>query len=435
MGEYLSHHRVLQRLAGFRGQHPAQLIGAVEDGIEQPAQYATTLGKAGLCHSRCAMRAAMARRPTSACPWLALRPALHPSRWIAVAHNHAREPMVPMVPDGPPPFFVACFPRVAFRLGVGETGCCRLRTRGFTGFETVADSAVVAAAGCGSTTSASTTMGSTWTAFDRLRGTTAGATDGAARSWLIVLPLAFLRLRWSGFFTMSHRPRAGRPLLAANCSSKTYKRKRKGGRPSARFPAVRVLALGRPAMRPRVRSSRRRTNMVIRNTACASARRDCVAGGDPCALAAWFPKSRRVTTSKPDSGDRRSASAAELSLHDISALAVTRGPGLIGALLVAVQAGKALAFARGLPLVGVNHLEGHLLSAYLSETERDGTTPHVRPPLPHLGLLVSGGHSSLVLVRDFGDYQVLGTTCDDAVGKRFDKVGKLLGLGFIRRGR
>ncbi|HND09991.1 MAG TPA: tRNA (adenosine(37)-N6)-threonylcarbamoyltransferase complex transferase subunit TsaD [Pseudomonadota bacterium] len=121
---------------------------------------------------------------------------------------------------------------------------------------------------------------------------------------------------------------------------------------------------------------------------------------------------------------------AELSLHDISALAVTRGPGLIGALLVAVQAGKALAFARGLPLVGVNHLEGHLLSAYLSETERDGATPHVRPPLPHLGLLVSGGHSSLVLVRDFGDYQVLGTTCDDAAGEAFDKVGKLLGLGY-----
>ena len=117
---------------------------------------------------------------------------------------------------------------------------------------------------------------------------------------------------------------------------------------------------------------------------------------------------------------------AEITLDDISALAVTRGPGLIGALLVAVQAAKALAFARQVPLVGVNHLEAHLLSAYLS----DGTSEHRRPPLPHLGLLVSGGHSSLVLVHDFGRYQVLGTTCDDAAGEAFDKVGKLLGLGY-----
>lgn len=119
---------------------------------------------------------------------------------------------------------------------------------------------------------------------------------------------------------------------------------------------------------------------------------------------------------------------AELSLDDISALAVTRGPGLIGALLVAVQAAKALAFARRLPLVGVNHLEAHLLAAFLSPSP--ATEPHVRPPLPHLGLLVSGGHSSLVLVHDFGHYEVLGTTCDDAAGEAFDKVGKLLGLGY-----
>lgn len=119
-------------------------------------------------------------------------------------------------------------------------------------------------------------------------------------------------------------------------------------------------------------------------------------------------------------------SQAELTLDDISALAVTRGPGLIGALLVAVQTAKALAFARQLPIVGVNHLEAHLLAAYLS----DGTSEHRRPPLPHLGLLVSGGHSSLVLVHDFGRYEVLGSTCDDAAGEAFDKVGKLLGLGY-----
>jgi len=118
--------------------------------------------------------------------------------------------------------------------------------------------------------------------------------------------------------------------------------------------------------------------------------------------------------------------AAKVGLSDIDGVAVTRGPGLVGALLVAVQVGKTLAFARGLPLIGVNHLEGHLLAAFLS----DGSSPGAQPPMPHLGLLVSGGHTSLVLVRDFGSYEVLGSTCDDAAGEAFDKVGKLLGLGY-----
>ena len=113
-------------------------------------------------------------------------------------------------------------------------------------------------------------------------------------------------------------------------------------------------------------------------------------------------------------------------LSQISALAVTRGPGLIGALLVAVQAAKALAFALEVPLVGVNHLEAHLLSAFVAETE-DAPPP---PPFPHVGLLVSGGHTLLVYVRDFGQYEVLGSTCDDAAGEAFDKVGKMLGLGY-----
>jgi N6-L-threonylcarbamoyladenine synthase len=123
---------------------------------------------------------------------------------------------------------------------------------------------------------------------------------------------------------------------------------------------------------------------------------------------------------------------AGLTLDDIDAVAVTRGPGLIGALLVAVQAAKAIAFARGLPLVGVHHLEGHLLAAYLSE-EPSAAQPgavHRPPPMPHLGLLVSGGHTSLVQVHDFGRYEVLGTTQDDAAGEAFDKVGKLMGLGY-----
>ena len=113
-------------------------------------------------------------------------------------------------------------------------------------------------------------------------------------------------------------------------------------------------------------------------------------------------------------------------LAGIDAVAVTRGPGLIGALLVAVQSGKAIAFARGLPLIGVHHLEGHLLATYLT----DGKRAHRAPPLPHLGLLVSGGHSALVRVDAPGRYQILGTTVDDAAGEAFDKVGKLLGLGY-----
>lgn len=113
-------------------------------------------------------------------------------------------------------------------------------------------------------------------------------------------------------------------------------------------------------------------------------------------------------------------------LAGLDAVAVTRGPGLIGALLVAVQAGKAIAFGRGLPLIGVHHLEGHLLAAYLTRDK----SQHRAPPLPHLGLLVSGGHTALVLVHDLGRYEVLGTTVDDAAGEAFDKVGKLLGLGY-----
>ncbi len=116
---------------------------------------------------------------------------------------------------------------------------------------------------------------------------------------------------------------------------------------------------------------------------------------------------------------------AGMGLADLDGVAVTRGPGLVGALLVAVQVGKALAFARNLPLIGVSHLEGHLLAAYLCESDKQAV-----PPLPHLALLVSGGHTALVLVRALGDYTLLGSTADDAAGEAFDKVGKLLGLGY-----
>ncbi len=113
---------------------------------------------------------------------------------------------------------------------------------------------------------------------------------------------------------------------------------------------------------------------------------------------------------------------AGVTLDDIDGIAVTRGPGLVGALLVALQAAKAIAFARDLPLVGVHHLEGHLSAVYL-----DGQP---QPAFPHVALLVSGGHTALLEVVGHGRYRLLGATRDDAAGEAFDKVGKLLGLGY-----
>jgi N6-L-threonylcarbamoyladenine synthase len=115
---------------------------------------------------------------------------------------------------------------------------------------------------------------------------------------------------------------------------------------------------------------------------------------------------------------------AGLELRELDGISVTRGPGLIGALLVGVQVGKSLAAAAGVPLVGVNHLEGHLLSVLLA------AEPQPVPRPPWLGLIVSGGHTSLYDVRALGDYRALGHTLDDAAGEAFDKVAKLLGLPY-----
>lgn len=111
---------------------------------------------------------------------------------------------------------------------------------------------------------------------------------------------------------------------------------------------------------------------------------------------------------------------AGVGLDDIGGVAVTRGPGLIGALLVAVQMGKAIAYARRLPFIGVHHLEGHLSAVHLEPDP---------PPMPHLALVVSGGHTSLIRVEADGLVE-LGATRDDAAGEAFDKVAKLLGLGY-----
>ena len=112
---------------------------------------------------------------------------------------------------------------------------------------------------------------------------------------------------------------------------------------------------------------------------------------------------------------------AKLDYPDLSAVAVTYGPGLVGSLLVGVSAAKALAYALGIPLLGVNHLEGHIYANFLH-------TPDLEFPL--LALLVSGGHTHLILFRGHGDYQVLGQTRDDAAGEALDKVARTLGLGY-----
>jgi N6-L-threonylcarbamoyladenine synthase len=112
---------------------------------------------------------------------------------------------------------------------------------------------------------------------------------------------------------------------------------------------------------------------------------------------------------------------AGLGPEGIDAIAVTAGPGLVGALLVGVQVAKALAAAWGKPLVAVNHLEGHLAAPFLAEPP---------PSFPYLGLVVSGGHTSLYAGRAFGDYLLLGRTRDDAAGEAFDKGAKLLGLPY-----
>ena len=112
---------------------------------------------------------------------------------------------------------------------------------------------------------------------------------------------------------------------------------------------------------------------------------------------------------------------AEMSIHDVDAVAATAGPGLIGGVMVALLAGKGLALAAGKPLIAVNHLEGHALSPRLADPDL---------AFPYLLLLVSGGHCQLLEVRGVGDYARLATTIDDAAGEAFDKAAKLLGLPY-----
>ena len=112
---------------------------------------------------------------------------------------------------------------------------------------------------------------------------------------------------------------------------------------------------------------------------------------------------------------------AKVTLDDIDAIGVTYGPGLVGALLVGVAEAKAIAYAAGKPLIGVHHIEGHIAANFIEHKE-------LEPPF--LCLVVSGGHTHLVCVKDYGEFEILGRTRDDAAGEAFDKVARAIGLGY-----
>ncbi len=112
---------------------------------------------------------------------------------------------------------------------------------------------------------------------------------------------------------------------------------------------------------------------------------------------------------------------AGMTLDQMDAIAVTYGPGLVGSLLVGVSAAKAIAYAKKLPLVGVHHIEGHVAANFIEH-------PELEPPF--ICLIVSGGHTHLVIVKDYGEFEILGRTRDDAAGEAFDKVARSIGLGY-----
>ncbi len=118
---------------------------------------------------------------------------------------------------------------------------------------------------------------------------------------------------------------------------------------------------------------------------------------------------------------RKALSDADTRLEDLDAIAVTYGPGLVGPLLVGVGAAKAIAYAKNIPLVGVNHIEGHISANYVDNKE-------LVPPF--MCLVASGGHSHIVMVKDYGEYEIVGRTHDDAAGEAFDKVARAIGLGY-----
>lgn len=117
---------------------------------------------------------------------------------------------------------------------------------------------------------------------------------------------------------------------------------------------------------------------------------------------------------------------AGITVSDLDGIAFTRGPGLLGSLLVGVSFAKGLALSHDIPMMEVNHLQGHIFSHFIDLSDRD--IPH--PEFPFLCLLVSGGHSQIVLVKDYADMEIIGTTIDDAAGEAFDKCAKVMGLPY-----
>ena len=118
---------------------------------------------------------------------------------------------------------------------------------------------------------------------------------------------------------------------------------------------------------------------------------------------------------------REALAEAGMKLEEMDAIGVTYGPGLVGALLVGVAAAKAISYAKNIPLVGVHHIEGHISANYIENKD-------LEPPF--LGMVVSGGHTHLEMVKDYGKYEILGKTRDDAAGEAFDKVARAIGLGY-----
>jgi N6-L-threonylcarbamoyladenine synthase len=118
---------------------------------------------------------------------------------------------------------------------------------------------------------------------------------------------------------------------------------------------------------------------------------------------------------------KEALNVANLTLDDIEGIAVTRGPGLIGSLLVGLSVAKSIAYVKDIPLIGVHHIEGHISAIFLEEDQ---------PDFPFIAMVVSGGHTSLYFVDDINNPQLLGQTRDDAAGEAFDKVAKLLNLGY-----
>lgn len=115
---------------------------------------------------------------------------------------------------------------------------------------------------------------------------------------------------------------------------------------------------------------------------------------------------------------------ANITKEELNAIAFTRGPGLMGSLLVGTSFAKSLAYGLDIPLIDVNHMQGHILAHYIKE---DG---HKKPPFPFLAMTISGGHTQIVKVNDYFNMEVIGETIDDAVGEAYDKSGKVLGLGY-----